>query len=78
MEDVDGGTGSPLENNSIHRNLESTSLQPLGFCADEDYFSGLFGLYKALDCSFFPFNWGSDVWEDFALKYFYSSKKDQF
>lgn len=76
--DGDGGEGSPLGNNSIHRNLGSTSLQPLGVCADEDYFSGLFGLYKALNCSFFPFNWGSDVWEDFALKCFYSSKKTQF
>lgn len=72
------GTGSPLGNNSIHRNCGSTSLQPLGFCADEDYFSGPFGLYKALTRSFFPFNWGSAVWEDFALKCSYSSKKTQF
>lgn len=68
---VERGEGSPLGNNSICRNPGSTSLQPLGFCADEDNFSSLFdSLYKAVNCSFFPFNWGSDVRENLALKCF--------
>lgn len=65
-----GGQGSPLGNNSVHRNPGSTSLQLLGFCVDENHFGGLFGLYKALNRAFFPFNGELDMWEDFALKCF--------